>query len=314
MKLITLFIVAAFLVVVAKGQFDLGDSKTFSMKVESNVLVVKGEYKGCEGVIQNCLFGCTRTFGEKITVELDCLKAVIEGNTKLKGSHGKEVWFDFGKIRPTNFVEAKDYMNEKKKIKGCTYKKCPVGAKVQVQTPNSDSEAKLSPYTGCTAKVTKIVAPEGGNVVSNFLKKALFDGDCEFEVDTSSKTYLGKQCKAFKTLASCNTLLKVPEGKKRANFATSCSGGLETCPVGKRVQLGQYLSSVDKVDGKFWRNCYGTIAKGTKVFIGSGFKYKLKLDCTDAMVKEKNTCCWPGNHKDEPHLTSWVTDTLFHLK
>ena len=47
MKLITLFIVAAFLVVVANGQFDLGDSKTFSMKVESNVLVVKGEYKGC---------------------------------------------------------------------------------------------------------------------------------------------------------------------------------------------------------------------------------------------------------------------------
>lgn len=314
MKVITLLIAAAFLFVVTNGQFDLGDSKTFSMKVKSKVLVVKGEHKGCEAVIKNCLFGCTRTFGEKITVELDCLKAVIEGNKKLKVSHGEEVWFDFGYIRPTKFVEAKGYINEKKHTRGCSHKECPAGTKVQVQRTESQEEKNISPYAGCTAKVTKVVQPKGSNKFATFLKKAFLVGSCEVEIDTSSKTYLGKQCKAFKTMTSCNNVLKVPVGKRRANFVTRCAGGLKKCPIGSRVQLGEYLSSVGKVDGKFWRNCYGTIAEGTKEFIGSGFKYKIKLDCTKAMIEDKNTCCWPGNHRDQPHLTSWVTESLFHLK
>merc|ERR1711871_1294956 len=77
------------------------------------IKVVKGEEKGCEGKITGCLFGCTRTFGEKITVELDCLKGVIEGNAKLKKFHGEEKWFDFGAIRPTKFGEPYNYFNQK---------------------------------------------------------------------------------------------------------------------------------------------------------------------------------------------------------
>ena len=71
-------------------KFDLGDNKVFSMKVDSMIELIKAKKKVVKGKITGCLFGCTRTFGEKITVELDCLKGVIEGNAKLKKFHGEE--------------------------------------------------------------------------------------------------------------------------------------------------------------------------------------------------------------------------------
>lgn len=297
----------------ARAQFDLGDTKVRSMKVHSMVKVVKGDEKGCEGKITGCLFACTRTFGEKITVELDCLKGVIEGNTALKKYHGEEKWFDFGAIRPTKFAEAYNYLNQKKRSKTCSYKKCPVGKKIQLQMPlaaASKANVPMSAFAGCTGKVTKTIAPEGGNAVTDFFKKSILPGDCEFEVDSSSKNYLGKSCKDHKALLPCDRLLQVPEKEKRLQYVTRCVGDLEVCPIGSFVQLSSYLSN--DAEGDFWKNCYGRIAKGTKRVLGGGYKFKVRLNCEDDMVSQKNTCCWPGNHRDDPHLTGWIeSDKIF---
>ena len=300
---------------VTRAQFDLGDKKVFSMKVKSMIKVVKGEEKGCEGKITGCLFGCTRTFGEKITVELDCLKGVIEGNAKLKKFHGEEKWFDFGAIRPTKFGEPYNYLNQKKRSKTCSYKKCPVGKNAQLQMPSaaaSKADVPMFSFIGCTGKVIKTIAPEGGNVVTNFLKKSLMPGDCEFEVDSSSKNYLGKSCKDHKALVSCDRLVQVPKKKKRVQYVTRCVGDLDVCPIGSFVQLSNNLGN--EVEDGFWKNCYGRIAKGTKKFLGTGYKFKVRLDCEDYMVSQKNTCCWPGNHGDDPHLTGWISSFRIFLR
>ena len=120
----------------------------------------------------------------------------------------------------------------------------------------------------------------------------------------------GEKCKSdVRTPVFCNNYLRLPEGKKKAEYVHKCEDE-KSCKVGKMVQLNKHLSKGD--DGKFWRSCYGRIDKVGKSLFGSP-KYLVELICTKKMLREGNDCCWPSTGREGPRHV-WVNPMQFRLK
>ena len=294
------------------------------MSVGTKVMIDKegSAVDKCMGELTGCLLGCSRQFGEKLTVKIDCFHKIIDMASKgekaskiydVKQVHDTEERFDYGEVCPpeTPPPRAVVFENEYKKYDACSHKKCKVGQKVQVKRSiDPEHVEKYRDLLGCTGTLKEVIAPTSENAVMQFMKKHLLVGKCVIEVDTGATNLAGEKCVNVDSKPqNCNSFLRLPEGAKRAEYVHRCADE-KFCKANAKIQMNSYAGNSD--DAKFWRSCYGTIAKVGKTLFGSP-KYHVKLACTKKMLKEGNDCCWPSNDRNDNRL-AWVKPELFRLK
>jgi hypothetical protein len=284
---------------------------------------------GCDGIL---LEDHAFHMGNRFTVELDCFQKLLKlgahrGSTKdwsrkrrtirkVKEVYQTEEKFEDDDVcRPDS--NSKGTMkhsaeNERDKYKHCSHKKCKVGTRVQVtRTPQKIKEYR--DLIGCTGTLEKVKRAKGSNMLFDFVKKHMHVGFCSFKVDDDANNLANEKCKDVEGLEPmlCSDFVPLRNGRKRAEYISDCRGG-KFCDVSTRVQLINNLHYSKDVE--YWKNCFGTIHKIGKTMITGTKEFKVKLDCTEEMIKEGNRCCWPGGEMEGPHVTGYLSKHQFHVK